>query len=411
MNVLVIRGRPPYPLDYGASIRTYNLLKQLSEKHEITLLTYSDSDTDIENAVFLKEFCKDVIMVPRNYKKSKINIMLRVGKNCFEKYPYSVAIAQTNLMVREIQKLLNVESFDLVHADTLHISSNLINLQTPPRILTQHNIENVILKRVFEVQTNVVSRVFWRSQWNRLYKFEQKASRLFNRIITVSDNDKLNQEKLSPGIPVDVVPNGVDIDYFERDNKLDIVPEGLVFTGALDWHPNDDGLIYFLSEIFPIILAEKPNLRFTIVGKQPSAGLKSLCAKFKNVILTGRVPDVRPFIHESEIYVVPLRVGGGTRLKIMEALAAEIPIVSTSVGCEGIDVENNKDILVADKPEDFAAQVLRLINNPDQKNKLTIEGKKTVTSKYDWGIIAKRMDDSWRNCVANPYDFSSNSID
>ncbi|UCC80220.1 MAG: glycosyltransferase [Candidatus Zixiibacteriota bacterium] len=406
MKVLVLRGRLPYPLDYGASIRTYNLLKALADKHEITFLTYSDTPADEENSKYLREFCKEVILIPRGLKKNKPNILLRLCRNIFEKYPYSVAISHSAAMTGAVKNILARESFDLVHADTLHVSSNLMGLKTPPRILNQHNVENVILRRIYEIQSNPVARAFWRSQWRRLYAFESLACRRFNRLIAVSDEDMDKLAKIAPGVPIDVVPNGVDIEYF-TPNNVNVDKEGLVFTGALDWHANEDALIYFLNDIYPLILSRKPNLKLTIVGKNPSAKLKTLCGKFASVVLTGRVPDVRPYIFNSEVYIVPLRVGGGTRLKILEAMAAEIPLVSTEIGCEGIKVSHQKNILIADSPSDFSEQVLKILDDEKLGRALTAEAKKTVLEEYDWRIIAERLNLAWENCVRSPYDYEN----
>ncbi len=398
MRVLFLRGKLPYPLDNGASIRTYNLLKEACKKHEISLLTFQDSNEDPEKKKLLLEFCTKVILVPRHLKNSWSGTILGLGKNLFQRYPYSVAVSCSRGMIESISSELKNSKYDLVHADTLPISSNLLGLETPPRILNQHNVENVILWRKFSVQTNFIPKKFWHSQWKKMYDFEKKACSSFDRIIAVSIEDQKKMKQMAPEVPVDVVPNGVDIDYFSpkehTGNK-----QGLVFTGSLDWYPNEDGILYFLKDILPIILAKVPDINFAIVGKNPSARLARGCKDHKNIILTGWVKDVRPYLHNSSVLVVPLRIGGGTRLKILEALAAGIPIVSTSIGAEGIEIQPGKEILIGDTPDEFASQVMRLMADQELRKKLVMEGKKLVMEKYTWEKAAQSLDQAWNSCL------------
>jgi glycosyltransferase involved in cell wall biosynthesis len=397
MKVLVLKARLPYPLDFGASIRTYNLLKQAARNHELTLLSFYDAPEDKQYQLEMEKLCARVILVDRRLQKGRAIKALRAVGSLFDRHPYSVAVARRSAMREAIRKELASQKYDLIHADTLHVSCNLLGLKTPPVVLNEHNVEHLILQRKYDIQETFLARKFWYSQWQKLKRFEQTACRQFERVITVSENDKQECLKLAPDAKVDVVPNGVDTEAYQEPPATK-PRTGLVFTGLMNWHPNEDGIEWFLREIAPQVFNHQPDTKLTVVGKNPSGRMARLVDKFDNVELTGYVDDVKPYLHQGLVYIVPLRVGGGTRLKILEAMAAGIPVVSTSIGCEGIKVTPGTDILVADQPDEFARKIKILSDDKELCTNLITAGKRLVAEHYDWKIIARSLEASWQKC-------------
>lgn len=397
MKVLVLKARMPYPLDFGASIRTYNLLKQAARDHELTLLSFYDAPEDEQYKLEMEKLCAKVILVDRRLQKGRTVKALRAVGSLFDRHPYSVTVARRSAMREAIRKELASQPYDLIHADTLHVSCNLLGLKTPPVVLNEHNVEHLILQRKYDIQETFLARKFWYSQWQKLKRFEQTACRQFERVITVSENDKQECLKLAPEAKVDVVPNGVDTESYQEPAATR-PRHGLVFTGLMNWHPNEDGIEWFLREIAPQVFNHQPDTKLTVVGKNPSGRMARLVDKFDNVNLTGYVDDVRPYLHQGLVYIVPLRVGGGTRLKILEAMAAGIPVVSTSIGCEGIKVTPGSDILVADQPDEFAQKIKILSDDNELRTNLITAGKRLVAEHYDWKIIARSLEASWQKC-------------
>jgi glycosyltransferase involved in cell wall biosynthesis len=217
--------------------------------------------------------------------------------------------------------------------------------------------------------------------------------------VCVSVEDQAKLASICPGIETEVIPNGVDLDYFKPE-AIDQDRVNLVFTGSMDWQPNEDAVLYFCNHILPLIRAELPEIEFYIVGSNPSERVLRL-RELKGVVVTGSVEDVRPYIADASVYVVPLRIGGGTRLKILQALAMRKAVVSTSIGCEGLNLQPDDHLLVADEPQPFAAHVIRLAKDRPFRDRLGRNGGVLVQKKYNWDIIVKRLDLAYRRLASN----------
>jgi glycosyltransferase involved in cell wall biosynthesis len=289
-----------------------------------------------------------------------------------------------------LDRLLAGQVFDVVVLEHLFLAELADTVKDTPVILVEHNIESEIARRRYETTTRLLHRFRNRLQWQKLLAFERNWLRRFLVCVTVSDLDAAHVQQLSPGTEVYVVPNGVDCTYFappEHDRAEDTV----LFFGTLSYQPNTEGLIWFCDKILPRIHAAYPTIKLKIIGANPPERVIAL-ARSPSVEIIGFVPDIRPYLWSASLSIVPLKVGGGTRLKILEALAAQCPVVSTTIGCEGLDLKPDGDLLVADEPRDFAASVVQLLENPDLRLRLACNGQRSVTARYDWAHVVSQLE-------------------
>lgn len=400
MRILVVDEEIPAPLNTGKRIRTFNLLRHLAKHHDITFICRNhEGVTDNDPVPLEKAGIRTVHIDHPIRKKNGAGFYLALMMNLFSSYPYSVSSHFSKMLVQEIQALRDQLPFDLIHCEWTPYTINLLPfLQTIPAVVDAHNVEALIWQRNYEVERNLFKKSYIFLQWKKMVAFERKAFSLYSRIVTVSEPDKEIIAGLVPQQSIDVVDNGVDIDYFHPDGS-DVRPYSIVFTGSLDWRPNVNGLLYFLDEILPLVQENFPAVHCTLVGRKPMQVLIDKVNDRKNVTLTGTVDDVRPYMNEGAAYIVPLLIGGGSRLKILEAMSMEKAIVSTSIGAEGLHVVDNKDILLADTPENFAAAIGRLFQDRDIRGKLGKAGRKLVEEKYQWKVLARKLEESWEKAV------------
>jgi glycosyltransferase involved in cell wall biosynthesis len=271
---------------------------------------------------------------------------------------------------------------------------------TAPVVLFEHNVEYQIWQRLAALERRPWVRAVLEVEWRKLRAREADACRRADLTIAVSADDRRRLERLAPGIEAASIPTGVDTDYFTPLPRLE-QPRHLVFSGSMDWHPNEDAVIHFLDTIFPSIRARVPGTTFTVVGRNPSARLREAAALCAGVTVTGTVSDVRPSIAEGAVYVVPLRAGGGTRLKIFEALAMGRPVVSTTVGAEGLGIEPGLHYICADQPREFADAVVALLQDPQRRAQLGNAGRHLVETCYSWPTIGRVFEQRCEEVVAS----------
>ena len=294
-------------------------------------------------------------------------------------------------MEREISNLIKTRTFEAVHVDHLHMAHYLKCFNGVPCMLDEHNVEYKILQRCAQVEKSWAKRIAYEEQSRKMNVFEAHMAEQFSCVFTCSTDDRILLNKITNGlVPIYVVPNGVDTQFFQPSSN-GTLENALVFTGSMDWLPNDDAITYFCQEILSLIWRRDPSIKMYVVGKSPSSAVKELAAKDSRVIVTGRVDDVRPFIAKSKVFVVPLRVGGGTRLKILEAMAMGKAVVSTSIGAEGIMYAPDQNIRLADTPEDFAQKTVETINDPKNLQALGKFGRELVLEQYDWNVVGRQL--------------------
>ena len=401
MKILVITTKSPFPLYEGRALRTYNLLREVAKRHEIALLTFVQTREELDGIDKMREFCAHVDYVRLNFEAGLLRLGWDIVRELFGTAPLHAVKYRSRAMRRKVRALLDSGSIDVVHLDMLHLGEYLGMCEGKPVVLTEHNVESVLLRRRAENTSNPLGKLYLYYQWLKLRAYEAKVCRRVDHVVAVSELDAEQLRELAGISDVTPISNGVDTGYFDG-SWGNVRPNSLVFVGGLTWFPNYDAVRYFCAEVLPRVAAEIPDVTLTVVGKSPSRNSIRDVADNPRVRLTGLVDDVRPLIAEAAVYVVPLRVGGGTRLKILDALSMGKPLVSTSVGCEGLDVEPDKQLLVADSAEHFAGQVIRLLRDRELAQRLGRSGRELVQRVYEWSVIAKELDRVYERCVRSP---------
>jgi glycosyltransferase involved in cell wall biosynthesis len=394
MKVLFLSQPFLFPLDTGGKIRTAKLLEQLTEIFDITLVSNFDPSRDKPYVSRVKGLCREyhpVLWTP--VKKYSPLFYLRLLVRMFSGYPITVLNDYSMEMEEMIVRLTSERQYDLLICDFLQPSLNFKKIVGPPLLLFQHNVESVIQRRHFEVVANPLLKLFWWLQWRKMERYERETCRRFAGIITVSENDKALLEEKFGASNVFSIPTGVDMAYFSPGVQSE-VKNSLVFTGSMDWLPNEDAIVFFAREILPRIKQHIPDVNLTVVGRNPSQVLLNEVEKHPEIAVTGWVEDVRPFIDSHSIYVIPLRIGGGTRIKVFEAMAMGKAVVSTRIGVEGLPVRNGEHVLLSDEPDGFAAAVVGLLQDAELKKRIEIQARSYVEANFSWGKAAHVFSDS-----------------
>jgi len=387
-RILWIKTGPLHPLDTGGKLRTYYLLRELASRHDVTFLALNDQNGFPGREGTTGEYCHRFIEVPWKEPQNRgAQLYLNLLGNLFSSLPYAVQKYRSARMRTEIGKA--AASCDLIICDFLIPAVNLNMDLKIPKLLFQHNVESTIWERRCRLQESLYGRLYFRVQWKRMLRFERAACSLFDGVVTVSPNDtkKLREGMRLTNVLGDV-PAGVDTDYFRPQPELRR-PGHIVFTGSMDWMPNEDAVFYFVREIYPRIKAIMPGVFFTVVGRRPSARLRALQGTDPSLRITGTVEDIRPYTASASVMVVPLRIGGGTRIKIFESMAMGVPVVSTAIGAEGLPVSDGGDILIADKPEDFARSTVSVLKNGWLAETISSNALRLVRTRHSWEAVSR----------------------
>jgi polysaccharide biosynthesis protein PslH len=389
VRILWLKTELLHPVDKGGKIRTYNMLKALKRDHHISYLTLDDGTAGTKARELATEYCHDLIPVPhRRHEKFTAGFYFELALNLTSDLPYAIKKYQSAEMRRQIARRDADDAFDVVVCDFLAPAVNVPRDLHCATVLFQHNVEAMIWKRHYEVQTNAARKAYLYRQWRKMFDFERATCPRFDSVVAVSREDREQMERDYEVQNVYDVPTGVDTAFFRPGSNVERKPHNLVFTGSMDWLPNEDAIRYFTEQIMPRIRQSVPGVTLTVVGRDPYPGLVELSKRDPSVIVTGRVEDVRPYMDEAAVYIVPLRIGGGTRLKIYEAMAMEKAIVSTSIGAEGLPVSNGAEILLADDPESFAGAVVKLLQDPGLADEVGQRAAARVRAEFGWDTVA-----------------------
>jgi polysaccharide biosynthesis protein PslH len=398
MKVLFLTGDVPWPTDTGARIRTFNLIKHSQSAAEVTLLTMAQDTSYAERSAQMKEHCAEVLYVQRT-PMSRLDMATGLIKSLWSPQPFISDKHQFGPYVQKVAELCYSGQYDVVHCDSISLAAAVPADCPIPTLLTEHNMEAVIWERYYEEEKNPLKRKYIHEQYKKVARFEGEMCRKFDIVAAVSEDDRLRLAQSYKVHNVVVVPNGVDTDYF-HPIPSETIPNSMVFTGSMDWRPNQDAIGYFVDAIWPLIVQKCPSAHAWIVGRRPSDKLISIGKTEQGITVTGRVDDVRAYSAPAAVYIVPLRIGGGSRLKILEALAMQKAVISTTIGAEGLDVRNGEDIVLADTPEEFTARVLELFDRPAFRARLGEIGRTLVLEKYDWRKVAKTQIAAWEQAIA-----------
>lgn len=390
MRILWLKTELLHPVDKGGKIRTYNMLKEMKRNHHVTYLTLDDGAAAADERARATEYCHELICIPQGRReKFTPGFYFELLLNLASPRPYAIKKYESAAMSRAITELERNNSFDLLVCDFLAPAGNVPRALSTPIVLFQHNVEAMIWKRHYEVQTNPIKKAYLYGQWRKMRRFEKEMCRRFDCVIAVSADDRDQMKSEYGAEAVFDVPTGVDTEFFRPTGAIEGFRQGLVFTGSMDWLPNEDAIRYFVREIMPLIKNKAPDATLTVVGRNPPPALVDLSREDPSLIITGRVDDVRPYIESAAVYIVPLRIGGGTRLKIFEAMAMEKAVVSTTIGAEGLPLTNGEELLLADEPHTFAEAVIKLLGDSQQATELGQRAASVVRQKHGWRQVTE----------------------
>jgi len=397
MKVLVIDEWLPWPLESGKKIRSFNLITRLALKHEILYLAYVRLPEEKEKVEMLEKRGISVIAVEDvRLKKWTLAFYTMVILNFLSRKPFSTVYHIKKPFIEKLKEVLATEKPDLVHCEWTNLAPFLEGVHGIPRVISAHNVESDIWKRLGENASNPLIRLLGWQQARKIERLEREWYAKVDLCIAVSDEDA--KVIRGYGAKVGVVENGVDVEYYDvcGDN---VDQNWIIFVASFDTFSNQDGVHFFVKEILPLIKEKNPDISFWIVGKDPPSRIREYASLDRCIHLTGSVPDVRQYLARAAICIVPLRIGGGSRLKILEALAMKKAVVSTSVGAEGLVVRDGEHILIADQPRDFAARVAGLLRDPVKRRSLGLAGYQLVRSTYDWEKLGDKQHEIWSRLV------------
>ncbi|MBI3652055.1 MAG: glycosyltransferase [Acidobacteria bacterium] len=388
MKILWLKTELLHPVDKGGKIRTYQMLRQLKRDHFITYLTLCDPGDAPSAYAQASDYSHRLVpVVHRPSQKFSAGFYYELGMNLGSPLPYAIQRYRSTAMQQAIENELRQIDYDVVVCDFLTPSVNLPASVNVPTVLFQHNVEAVIWERHYQNETNKLKKAYFFNQWRKMHNYERKACQRFDSVIAVSAVDRdLMREEFAIEQVYDV-PTGVDTEYFAPQHHA-ANPYELVFTGSMDWMPNEDAILYFAAEILPAIATQIPDVHLTVVGRKPSSRVIALGESDARIEVTGRVDDVRPYLDRAAAYVVPIRVGGGTRLKIYEAMAMAKPVISTTIGAEGLAVRNGEDVLIADAPQAFAKAVTAVLQEQAFAQRLGEVARQVVCEQFGWSRVA-----------------------
>lgn len=407
MRLLFLTPQLPYPPHQGTTIRNFNILKHLAPNHAITLLTFSTRE-ELERAEPLRALCEHVEIAPYPSR----SMVQRALTTLTSPLPDMALRLRSSAMQTLVDRTKSEVPFDLAQIEGIEMAGFWAPAQlgAPPAfVFDDHNAEYVLQKTAFESDVRQVRR--WHAalyswiQCQKLTRYERDICARAGCIVAASDTDARHIARLQASgtrqTPIAVIPNGVDTDHFVPSDEVCAKPLaelGLVFAGKMDFRPNIDAMVWFCREILPRIRAEMPLAHITIVGQKPAPRVRVLAAQ-PGVDVTGWVPDTRPYVADAAVYVVPLRMGSGTRLKVLEAMAMGKAIVSTSLGAEGIGLVPGRDALIADSPDEFGAAVTALLNAPDRRRALGAAARALAVEQYNWRTIVPRFESVYESVI------------
>lgn len=389
MKILFAHKQILFPRDTGGKIRVLNLLKHLGRWHDITYVSNLRPGEE-EYLPAMRELGLRVEAVPgQTSKRGGVRFYAEAIGNCLSRYPFTIA-RNYDLAVRaRIAELLAAEPYDLVICDTVVMARHTIGLPAVASVLFQHNVEAQILKRHAQIAGGWAKRWFMRDQWRKMVRFEAECGPQFDAVIAVSEQDKLLFEREYGWQHTHAIDTAVDEDFF-RDAPGE-VPDRVTFLGSMDWMPNQDGVKWFATHVWPRVRAAQPNATFHVVGRNPPPEVRSL-EQIPGIKILGGVPDVRPHLAETSAFVVPLLVGGGTRLKIYEAMASARAVVSTAIGAEGLPVVPGEHYLAADDPVAFADAVVTVLGDHAVRDRLRHAADRFVRERYGSEPVARQFE-------------------
>jgi glycosyltransferase involved in cell wall biosynthesis len=389
--VLWVKGGKLLPVDTGGKIRTYNILHQLAQdkNNQLTFLSYYGGKRDLEYETALpRQFARAEAVYTAEPDSEGLRGLIDYLVKMPRLAPYSVTKFTHRALRKRISRQLASGQFDVAVCDFLAPSLNFPAKLPIPCLLFQHNVESALWRRMATTESHPLRKLAYTLEAARMTRYERRTLARFHHIVAVSEHDRQQMLTMDPSCEITVNPTGVDTQQFQVAPPSSADPPRIVFTGSMDWEPNIDAMEYFCVQIWPRILAEFPHAILQIVGRTPLARVQRLASK--SVVVTGTVSSVQDYLRDATVVVVPLRIGGGTRLKIYEAMAVGKALVSTSIGAEGLTFENGRDLLLADDANSFADAILLLLRDAQVRRRFE-EAAVKLAAQFDWSVVAQQF--------------------
>ena len=397
LKILFLQKRILFPADAGCKLRTLNVLRHLAQWHEVTYLCNVQT-TDQDYVDEMRALGVRLEVIPwKEVPRGTWRFYRDLAFNVLSPYPFNVAKDFDPSLRSRARQLLRTESYDLLICDFVQMARNALGLDVPFKVLFQHNVESQIFRRHALTDASWFRSWYMAQQWHKMQRFEGQAGREFDLVIAVSERDQQMFQQEYGWQHVKRIDTAVDVDYFQPNGVAE-EPEEIVFVGQMDWLPNSDGARFFVQEVWPLIRSARPGATFKVVGRNPGPEVRRL-GKVDGVEVVGGVPDVRPFLDRAAVAVVPLLVGGGTRLKIFEAMAMGTAVVSTTVGAEGLPITPGEHLMVADSAEAFSGKVIQLLDQPTQRQRLSRSALNLVRHRYTAEKVARQFDQICREAI------------
>jgi len=399
MHILVLSPRQLWPTNSGAKLREFHLAKALGRAGKLTLLHFLEPGEPAPSPSDLP-FCDRVIAIPRPPLYTPIKLLQGV----VGRWPLPVVNYYCPRMAAALRQLLSEQTFDIVHFESMNMVGYLPILESlspaSSRMLDWHNIDSELMERHAESNPFGPRKLYAQLTARRTYSLETRMLASLDGHIVCSERERVTLRKRSPNARIAVINNGVDVTSFQTARAA-AANESLIFVGQMSYQPNIEGALYFVRSVWPAVRKRFPSLRLRIVGANPAPAVRALASE-PNVEVTGTVPDVRPYYADALAAIVPLLTGAGTRLKILEAMAANVPVISTPIGAEGLEVEDGKQILLASTPDEWLASLAELYGHAERTAELTRSARSLVEQRYDWQVIGAMLSEHYRDWVAHP---------
>jgi sugar transferase (PEP-CTERM/EpsH1 system associated) len=394
-KILITSSRLPYPPYRGDKLKIFNLIKQLSKMgHDITLISFIASKDEEQHLQKLKEYCSEVKTIYLPVWKSVLNCLF----NIFSDKPFQVAYYASKIFKHQIEKGIASERFDIIHVHLIRMAQYMKNHSGGiPRVLDLTDAGSLYLERFLKVKKQMFFKILLKVELKRLQKYEGILE-TFEKVLVCSDVDKKHLLQHSPKAKIDLLYNGIDLEYFTNTKKIKPEPYRIIFTGNMSYFPNTDGILYFVKDIFPLIKNKIRGVQLYIVGKDPPVKIKKLAND--NIMVTGFVSDIKRYYEQSSVTIAPIRFGAGTLNKILEPMALGIPVVTTSLGVEGLPVQTQRDLIIANNEADFADAVIQLLNDVELQSRISGNAKLLVRSLYGWGKIAEQLQSYYMELIS-----------
>jgi glycosyltransferase involved in cell wall biosynthesis len=402
MKVLWLSQNLPYPPKTGVLQRNYNLIREASAIADVHLVAIVKEDIlpTFDEAVAERELgqlCKSVTTVHLPIERSRVVFLWIVLKSLLTPTPFTANWTQSSELSRAIEQAAQKGPYDMVFFDTISFAPFRHLVKGMPTALNHHNIESHLLLRRQVYESNPLKRFYLRLEGKKLHRYEADVAKDFdiNLVVSTLDGDRLRE--ICPGATTAVLANGVDVDYFKRRAPISGIERGhLIMVSGMNWFPNRDAVQLMVETVWPRLTQLLPDVKLTIVGASPPQAVVDAAARDRRITVTGFVDDVRPYMERAQVYLCPMRDGGGTRLKILDALSMQVPIVGTQMALEGIDVVPERDVLVANEPDELVAQIARLVNDPALCEQLRNNGRAFVEQHFSWPVIRRQMEEGFR---------------